>query len=476
MANMSLPRATPESQGVSSTALLGFIKACEKKIDALHSMMLLRHGKVVAEGWWAPYAAHLPHILFSLSKSFTSTAVGLAAAEGRLTVDDLVISFFPDDLPKKVDPNLAKMRIRHLLSMSTGHAEDTTGRMIEGGGDNFVRGFLALPVENEPGAPFVYNSGASYMLSAIVQKVTGKTLLEYLTPRLFEPLGIEGATWESCPRGINMGGWGLNIRTEDIARFGQLYLQKGVWNGKRILPEAWVQEATRKQVSNGDPSTPNDWAQGYGYQFWRCRHGAYRGDGAFGQYCIVMPAQDAVLAITSGVPDMQAVMNLVWEHILLPMGDSPLPEDPAAQKKLARKLASLALRLPKGSPSSPLAASLNGKKYVFEPNESKVQSLVLDFERGCAEVEAEGGKFELTWGYGAWRNGAVPWDRGESMPAASAGAWKDERTFVLLQRLYTTPFYQTHTFEFDGDRLTLNQRINVSFGPLERAPLLGRAV
>ena len=153
------------------------------------------------------------------------------------------------------------------------------------------------------------------MLSAIVQKATGKTVLDYLKPRLFEPLGIEHPTWETSPQGISTGGYGLSIRTEDIAKFGQLYLQKGKWHGKQLVPAAWVEAATARQTSNGS-NPKSDWDQGYGYQFWRCRHGAYRGDGAFGQYCIVMPEQDAVIAITSGVKDMQAVLNLVWDKLL----------------------------------------------------------------------------------------------------------------------------------------------------------------
>lgn len=474
MATVSLPRATPESQGILSAALLGFVKAVEKKIDELHSFMLLRHGRVVAEGWWAPYAPNLTHMLFSLSKSFTSTAVGMAAAEGRLTVDDLVISFFSETLPEKVDPNLAKMRVRHLLSMATGHAEDATGRMIEGGGDNFVRGFLALPVENEPGSPFVYNSAATYMLSAIVQKVTGMKLIDYLQPRLFEPLGIEGAAWESCPRGINMGGWGLEVGTEDIARFGQLYLQKGMWQGKRLIPAAWVKEASSKQVSNGDPALPNEWSQGYGYQFWRCRYGAYRGDGAFGQYCIVMPEQDAVLAITSGVGDMQAVMNLAWEHILLPMGAKPLPEEAETHKRLTRKLAKLALRLPKGSLSSPAAAALSRKKIVFETNEIKTQSAVFDFTQNCVTVQNKSGSFMLSWGMGNLVKGTAPFDRHPAVPVAAAGVWTAEDTFTIVQYLYNTPFRNTITVKVDGQKVTLDQRINVSFGPTEGVTLVGK--
>src|SRR5262245_38947833 len=209
-AKHQLPRSAPEAQGILSSAILAFVEAAERNIHELHSFMLLRHGAVVAEGWWSPYAPDRPHMLFSLSKSFTSTAVGMAVAEGRLSVDDPVLSFFPEDTPEQVSENLASMRVHHLLSMSTGHAEDTTKGLREQPEGNWARAFLAAPVEHQPGTHFLYNSGATYMLSAIVQRLTGMTLLEYLRPRLFEPLEIENPTWETCPRGINVGGWGLN--------------------------------------------------------------------------------------------------------------------------------------------------------------------------------------------------------------------------------------------------------------------------
>ena len=263
-----LEHSSPEAQGVSSTAILAFVEEAEENLDALHSFMLLRHGQVVAQGWWAPYGPEHPHQLYSLSKSFTSTAVGMAVAEGLLKLDDDVLSFFPEDAPAEPSDNLQAMRMRQLLSMSTGHTQDNTFDREDG---NWIRGFLEQPVEHKPGTYFFYNTGATYMLSAIVQKVSGVTLLDYLQPRLFEPLGIEGATWESSPQGINVGGWGLKIKTEDIARLGQLYLQKGVWRGRRLLSEEWEKEATSHQVSNGS-NPESDWDQGYGYKFWRCRH------------------------------------------------------------------------------------------------------------------------------------------------------------------------------------------------------------
>src|SRR5579883_1127539 len=310
-AGTPLPRSSPEEQGVSSAGVLAFVDAADK-IEGMHSVVLLRHGRVVAEGWWAPYDADAPHELYSLSKSFTSTAVGLAVAEGKFSLDDQVTKFFPGEAPAEPGANLRAMRVRDLLRMATGHQ---TEPRVQGSADPWTKTFLAHPVPFKPGTHFLYNTPATYMLSAIVQKTTGETVLDYLRPRLFEPLGIDRPTWGTSPQGVTLGGYGLNLRTEDIAKFGQLYLQKGRWNDKPVVPAGWVAEATARQTANGS-NPASDWDQGYGYQFWRCRHGAYRGDGAFGQYCVVMPEQDAVVAITSGVRDMQAVLNLVWDKLL----------------------------------------------------------------------------------------------------------------------------------------------------------------
>ena len=294
-------RSAPEAQGVASAALLSFIDAADK-IDALNSVMIVRHGRVVAEGWWGPYDADSNHELYSLSKSFTSTAVGFAVAEGKLSLDDEILKIFPEDAPPEPSANLKSMRVRDLLTMSAGHQDETSSAA-----DKITpKSFLAHPVPHKPGTHFKYNTPATFMLSAIVQKVTGQPVLEYLKPRLFEPLGITQPVWNTNAQGISLGGYGLRVRTEDIARLGQLYLQRGVWQGKRLLPESWIDLATSRQVSNGS-NPKSDWDQGYGFQFWRCRNGAYRGDGAFGQYCIVLPEQDAVIAITSGLKDMQAV-------------------------------------------------------------------------------------------------------------------------------------------------------------------------
>jgi CubicO group peptidase (beta-lactamase class C family) len=205
-----LPRTSPEEQGVSSAGILAFIEAVGKSRHEFHGFMMARHGRVIAEGWWTPYRAALNHMLYSLSKSFTSTAVGLAVTEGRLKVDDTVISFFPDKLPAQVSDNLAALRVKHLLMMSVGHAKDSTPIIVKE--HDWVKSFLGLPIAYAPGSVFLYNSGATYMLSAIVQKVSGQKVLDYLRPRLFGPLDVRGMTWETCPLGINTGGWDLRFK------------------------------------------------------------------------------------------------------------------------------------------------------------------------------------------------------------------------------------------------------------------------
>jgi CubicO group peptidase (beta-lactamase class C family) len=384
--NYRLPRCNPEEAGIDPAAILAFVSTAEQTIFHLHSFMLLRHGQVVAEGWWYPWKAETPHMLYSLSKSFTSSAVGMAVAEGRLSVEDQVIAYFPEATPKKVSQNLSAMKIHHLLSMSTGHHQDTSDEVFPS--STPFKKFLSLEVEHVPGTYFVYNTAATFVLSAIIQKVTGRTLLDYIKPRLFDPLGIQGTSWESHPNGVNFGGYGLNITTEDIATFGQLYLQKGDWKGERILTEAWVEAATRKQVSNGD--NPNDdWCQGYGYQFWRCRHNLYRGDGAFGQFCIVMPEQDAVLAITAGVPDMQAVLNVVWDKLLPALDRKQLPASEMGSSALVDKLRSLAIDPPTGAATSKIASRVNQQTYSFEPNYVGLGSLRFNFSEQSGSLTYE---------------------------------------------------------------------------------------
>ncbi|MGH2460497.1 MAG: serine hydrolase domain-containing protein, partial [Chloroflexota bacterium] len=420
-----------------------------------------------------------PHMLFSLRKSFTSTAIGLLFAEVRLSVDDRVLDYFPEEAPADPGANLRAMCVRHLLTMTTGHDTDPT-RVVRQPGLTWAQAFLAQPVEHSPGTHFVYNSVATYMLSAIAQRITGERLIHYLEPRLFGPLGIENPTWETSPQGIDAGGWGMSVTTMDVARFGQLYLQKGTWRGARLLSESWVAEATSRQVPNG-PSANPDWEQGYGYQFWRCRHGAYRGDGAFGQFCVVIPEQEAVLAVTSGLSNMQAVLDVVWEHLLPAMEPGPVRGASSADRALAERLATLRLAPSAGLAMSPGAAAVSGREFVLEENSEGIAAVGFDFtpDGATITIRDDRGEQQIRCGYGRWaRSETRALDARHAATlakVAASGAWRDENTYIVELCWNETPFRRTLTCQFAGDDLRIDQKGNVSFGPTDLPRLAGRA-
>jgi len=309
-----MKRCPPEAVGIQPDGILAFIQDMQKQKIHLHALMILRHGQVCAESHFAPWNNQDKHMLYSLSKSFTSTALGFAVQDGLCTLEDSVIGYFPEYLPAQPCENMQKLRIRHLLTMNTGHEKEPPLN-----GPCWEKNFLQSYIAHEPGTYFLYNTAATYMLSAIIQKITGKKLLQYLREKLLIPLGMSSDIWfEESPTGIAAGGFGLNVRIEDIARLGQFYLQEGAWQGKQLLSRDWIRNARSAWSDSSRTHDPtSDWGAGYGYQFWMCQpKNVYRGDGAFGQYCIILPDQDMVIAMNSGVTNMGAVMQSLWTHVL----------------------------------------------------------------------------------------------------------------------------------------------------------------
>jgi len=469
-------KSTPEARGIPSESILEFVNALEEEIDAVHSFMILRHGKLVSQGWWDPYGPELPHLMHSLSKSFTSTAIGLAVEENLLSLDSLVISFFPDKVPGDLSWQWKEMRIRDLLTMNTGHLEEPRPGPDQ---DDWVMYFLSSEVELMPGTHFRYNSMATYMCSAIIQVVSGEKLVDYLDSRLFQPLGIQKPEWDECPAGINTGGWGLHIRTEDIAKLGQLYLQKGLWEGERILTEEWVDMATSKQVSNGS-NPDNDWTQGYGFQFWRCRHYCYRGDGAFGQFCIVMPEQEAVIAITSGTNDMGGVMQLIWNILLPAMKDGVLPENPPALSLLEKKTRSLALPVIKGESHSSMSKKISGKRYTMDANPAGINAVSFELHQGdhSMKMETDSGSFILRIGSGAYEKSETELLLPAGVPGlakiAASGAWVTDNDYTLRIYFNGAPARVTYHFDFKENEMKWSAKLEHSlFGPREPIEMTG---
>ncbi len=444
-----LPRSAPSEQQVDPAAVLALLDELERLPGVeMHSLMVVRNGHVVAEGWWSPYTPERRHLLYSLSKSFTSAAVGLARAEGLLDLEEPLVSCFPEVDAEVDDPRTRSIRLRHAASMASGHTRDMLPEALARDPADPVRGFLLIPPDREPGTVFAYSQPCTYALASVLQQRAGVPLSEYLRPRLLDPLGIGDVGWTAWQPGRELGFSGLHARTEDIAKLGLLHLQDGRWEGSRLLPEGWVELATAKHVDNADnPGQPNpDWQQGYGFQFWQARHG-YRGDGAYGQFCVVLPEHDTVVATTACTEEMQAVLDAVWAHLLPGLGVET--HDPsAAEEALAARLGGLRLE-PYAGAGAPddwqpwSAGPFEARRGLFGPLASALSSVSVsgDGPGSPLSVTLAEQENELTVevGAGEWRV-TTPTDRlGGTVPVAASGGWLDDRTLRVAVIFLETP-------------------------------------
>lgn len=449
--------STPESEGISSAAIDAWLTACERELDALHGFVLLRHGKVVAEGWWKPFSAERTHQLFSVSKSVTSTAVGLLVDDGKVDLDETMADVFPDLLPAEPSARLKAVRVRDLLTMTSGmkHMHLKAAEMD----CDWVARTLASDFTQDPGRVFRYDSYTTHLLAALVERRSGKPLMDFLSARLFKPIGIERAWSNVSPTGVACGGWAMNMTTRELARFGQLLLQEGRWGDRQIVSRDWVRLATAKQTVNKDSRA--DWRQGYGFQFWRCKHDAYRAAGARGQLVLVMPEQDAVLAVHASLGKMAHELNLVWKHLLRNMRQEPLPENPAAHAALARRCAKLTL--PPLGGADELPRDVCGKTYSLAPvRRLNFTSVRIDPAAGgwiVVFTRDAGTEVRIPVGNGAWHEGSAIFEEARferlgaiigTQPMASSGGWTG-RTFRTRTYLQNTVFRLDLNFDFAPD-------------------------
>ncbi len=425
-----LPRSRPEDEGVPPAALTALLDRWESVGVEAHGLLVLRRGRVVAEASWAPYRADGVQLVYSVSKTFTSCAVGLAEAEGLLRMDERLVDLFPE-AAAVAGPRAARLTLHDVLSMSTGHREDTLD-WRESDPATFARHFLAIEPEEEPGSWFVYHNGATLMAALAVQRRTGQRLLDYLRPRLLDPLGIGDAAW-SEQGGLDIGYSGLHVSTDAVARLGELLRLDGVWEGRRLLPEGWVARASTLQTDTSQHPETTDWNQGYGYQLWRCRHDAFRADGAWGQFAVVVPAADLVVAVTSCSTDTQGLLDGIWEVLLPALAPAPLPHDDAASGELLERLARS--RLP--APGSSAQPDGDGPwEFVHEPTEQHPALVLVRVRRDPAggwvlDVE-DGGTVTVACGDGTWPDTAgSPW--------AAAGGWTAPGVFEARVAAVETP-------------------------------------
>ncbi len=484
MTAFPLPSSSPSAEGVDARGILAFVDAVEAAGCELHSLAVARHGRVVAAGWWAPYAASQRPLVYSLSKSLTATAVGFLVDEGRLSVEDRIVDRLGAgpgngggaglggtglDL-RDVDPVWQDVRVRHALSMTLGHgresiveAEDAAYRLAgEGRPEPVLAGILATPPDRAPGSVFAYNQPATALLARVVESVAGTPVSEVLRTRLLEPLGLPPIGWQRDDDGHEIGYSGAHVPTATVLALAQLYLGGGVIGGRRFLSPEWVAEATVGQGPAREDGEPNpDWTCGYGYSFWQARHG-YRGDGAFGQFAIVLPEQDAAIAITSETEDMQGVLDLLWEHLLPAVSDGAAV-DPSWDAALAARLDTLALLAP-GSTTGGAAPDRASFRRTLPPGVVG-EDLRLRVERSGAGwlvgIEWYGERYAVPCGDGAWVTSSVPVGPG-ALSVAAAGGWRADGRFRAHLRLLDSP----HTMLVDGDPSTGEGRIGWRAVPL----------
>jgi CubicO group peptidase (beta-lactamase class C family) len=445
---MSLPRSAPSAQGVDASLVLSFLDALHERGIDLHSLAIARHGHVVARGWWEPYAADRIHLLYSLSKSLTATAIGFLRQEGRLGLGDPILRHLPDP-GREFHERWRHVTVKHCLTMTVGHDVDAWGSVMEQStlpsavGADWVRLALAIAPDHEPGTTFTYNQVATYLLSAAVTQLTGQRVAEFLRPRLFEPLGIDDVWWHTDPWGRDLGFSGAHLRSDDLLSFTQFCLDRGRWRGRSLLDEAWFDEATRPfGPPNRDPDANPDWSCGYGYSFWSARHG-YRGDGAFGQFAIVLPERDAAIAITSQHTNMQEILDLVWEHLLPAFGGGGTV---AADVALDSRLASLASQPLGGGALGPELAVFGRSRVASGlPATYAAVSVCRDGPAHLLGLERSGEWLEVRVGAGEWLDSVIVAD-GLELPLAASGGWVDEDLFRAEVLVIETP----HRFRGEG--------------------------
>jgi CubicO group peptidase (beta-lactamase class C family) len=477
------PRSIPETKGVATEGILSFLEAVETEELEVHSFMLLRYGTVIAEAWWYPYKPDISHVMHSVSKTFTSTAIGFAVSEKLLTVDDKVISFFPGDLPAEVSPYLQELAIKDLLTMSAG-SEQAIEFTAEDG--NWVKAFLAMTVADKPGSRFLYNSYATYMLSAIIQKVAGETTFDYLTPRLFEPLGIKDVKWETDTQGITVGGWGMRIKTSDMAKLGQFYLQKGMWRGKQLLPESWITEASSPHIYQRPERTAEEnagdfGAQGYGYQIWMCPDNSYRADGANAQFIVVAPAKNAVIVTTSNTSQAHKLLGLMWKHLIPAMVDN-VPgggDDASSKEALNSRTSSLQIKHPFLTPEEVTYPKETTLSYRMEPNDLGVREATFRFDgQGNCTLSLlnETGTYDFSFGQDSWSYGETqkpgPYylnlrRNPAGMPpfrVAGFAAWTQAEQLSLRLLYLNDSRYETWVCDFKDSQVTVTHSNNEQSG------------
>ena len=449
---VSLPTSTPSAEGVDALGILALVDALESGGHDPHSLLIARHGRVIARGWWAPYSPDRVQLVYSLSKSFTATAVGLLVDEGRLSLDEPVLDLLPEgDLPPELDvpERYRRLTLRHCLTMATGHdveawtppVRHAAEQVSSDGTDPVLAAILATPQEHEPGTAWAYNQIATYLAAGAVRGATGSSVLSLLRERvlpLLDPRGGADVAWQRTATGRELGFSGIHIGSDAILGLAQAHLDRGQWEGASLLSPEWVTTATTSTgLPNRETDANPDWTQGYGCSFWIARHG-YRGDGAYGQYAIVLPEQDIAIAITSETRDMQAVLDLVWNHLLPAVGSQDEDGDELADAALQERLDLLTVpALWSSAPGPETGWWVRADDSALPPTYAAM-SLAPGHAAHEVVLDCNGTPVRLDVGDGEWVESTFV-AGGVMLPVVASGGWDGDGCFGADVRLIETP-------------------------------------
>lgn len=457
------PAPSPESLGIPSEAILNFLQRIDAERIGMHGFMLLRHKRIAAEGYWAPWAAGRKHRMYSISKSFVSLAVGMMIEEGKLGLDDRVADYFRDKLPPDLHPWIAASTVRDLLMMATAHSSTSYTRHDP----DWVWTFFNRTPSHPPGTLFSYDTAATTVLTALVERLSGMPFLDYMRPAFLDHIGFSADAWcIRTPEGGSWGGSGVICTLRDMTKVALTCLNGGRWGDAQLLPEAYVRAATAKQIDNRIRGR-----SGYGYQIWREREIGFAFRGMGGQFAIGVP--DSTLLFTciadvQGAPAGSDIPDVMWEEIYPHLSDGPLPENRAAQAALAEKIDTLTVLPLPGNSSTTTAADVNGVWYTLEDNPMDITRMRLSFngDQGTWEYSNAQGENTLQFGIGRVVSGKFPQRNyfgaqigtspGIEYDCMASAAWVDEQT-LNLEVLITDNYFGglRISFAFKGDEISI---------------------
>lgn len=459
---MEFKQARPEDEGILPESITEFLDICDKEIHYLYSFAIVKNANILSEGYYAPMTWGIRKIMHSISKSVTSLAIGIIIDEGKLGLEDKVLDYFRGKLSDQYDKRLEDLRVKHLLMMCSSSAY-TSASFVGQEGD-WLTHYFSLPPYNIPGSEFHYDTGASYVLSCLVSRTTGKNTFEFLSERLFNPMGIKDAVWLCDKNGNSLGGWGLYLKFPDMVKLGQLFISYGKWKDRQLVPEWWMKEATSHKIdTKNDPGM--GWGYGYGYQFWRGPGNTFLAFGVFGQLIVCAPGKNILVATTGGCSEQQnqRLLGIIYETIILNTVNHSIPYHDETFNKLTERISELYLPFTKGTYTSKLELKYFGRKYKFKANVYKmytIQFVRKNKDTIQVSINFAGKQIKFDTGYKKWITTKAYLDTPMHTLHSFSYAWKDQNTLILIQYLLNSSYSKFYEVKFYDNEIKMSIQLN----------------